>query len=250
MIDTIYACILFASLPILAGVVTYVWLAGNSRRTKFHQLQNDVKRLERHVAHYVAMRHEVESLDNRLCKLERKKEMKSKYGYEIGQLIEVSKDSGDWLPDKYIYINDGCDFGVIVVDHNDGDRFKNGEPFDSIYFPFHRPIQQKKRLRPWNPVEAIGKVVRHKKNYLRSHFRLICGTYDTHGAIVDQTSEHGWCGVYYKDLLENWETVDGKPCGVEETEGVVEPSPKNSIERAHPSEFGCILHEEKGQEDV
>ncbi len=78
--------------------------------------------------------------------------------------------------------------------------------------PVERAGKGETKYRPWTPEECpnhVGDVVRSKHKYISSNITAILRTYcESEGFDVGYTSD-----VSPQDLYNNWEQIDGSPCG-------------------------------------
>lgn len=91
----------------------------------------------------------------------------------------------------------------IQIESLVGDRWVQCDP--AWHQNAHYRIKPTPKLRPWKPEEAIGKVVRNKKD---RELTLIWR------AVPKECSAYG--PIPYSELLSDFEQLDGSPCGVME----------------------------------
>ena len=85
--------------------------------------------------------------------------MKSKHGYEMGQVIEVYEDEME--PRRKVFVKDSHDEGVLCVSSASENSFYGGGEFSVTFWGKHRPIPPKvKRLK--TAQELVGMWIRFK----------------------------------------------------------------------------------------
>ncbi len=105
---------------------------------------------------------------------------------------------------KKIQFRRNSDFEWDTLSHGSLPDLLTGISNRWLYRPAPEP-----KLRPWKPEEGVGKVVRSKK--VASVFWLVAG-------FANAEFKLGIFSFSPELLLEQFEQLDGKPCGVDESQ--------------------------------
>lgn len=118
--------------------------------------------------------------------------------YKMNELIEVrDNDTQDW----YLRKAYGMTFdGRIITSETDG--------YTGYAWKHHRKIKPPE-LVPWTLEDVKPGMQLRRKEWHRGHW-AIPSEADNEGVVI---GSYGY--VSYTQLLEDWETLDGKPCGKE-----------------------------------